>query len=526
MKTLTVLSYVSMLLVGANLYLALSARRVSNLLKSALGVLMSLFIWVFSYTFLYMAPTEAIAWRLIHIGSIGWITLPASSLIFFLDFTGVEITNKKSFTIYLPTLLILCYSYISGKMPGATELIYSRNGLGWLYINDIGNELFWAYMLVFVLYFGYGLWRLFSATTTSLRSMAKGQAMVLGIVDAVLVSISFVVEFITPLYVTFIPPISNLTVILFSITLYIVIRRFDLFNIRNMMEGSEVFKSLKEGILILNADRVIVRSNRSASSILGYTRDELSGVILDSLLIESFEDDGFIGSQEAAEAMHETEVMFRKKQDGSIPVVISVNAMSDPYLGFIGYVAVFSEIGWRIRMAHDLKSNSEKYMKLSEELEHLANYDLLTNLPNRRLFYERMNKLLEEGVEFGVYYLDLNGFKAINDHYGHSIGDKALVHTAELLTAYSGDEGFVARISGDEFIMIDMTANPVNHKIKGDEIKALFAREFVIDKHKCHWGISVGFANSKEYQDVDDLVREADLNMYQDKLADGEVVSC
>ena len=158
---------------------------------------------------------------------------------------------------------------------------------------------------------------------------------------------------------------------------------------------------------------------------------------------------------------------------------------------------------------------------LSEE--EMAMEDALTGLPNHRAAFEKLRELEERGAPFVLAYLDLNRFKEINDTCGHQAGDAVLQETARRLRAVSGRSAFIARIGGDEFIVIlsQSFQNRAETERAFAAAKDAMGREFPFQKRRLDFSISVGLALFPQDADnVEKLASLADKAMYEDKRRD------
>ncbi|WP_076417081.1 EAL domain-containing protein [Colwellia sp. UCD-KL20] len=170
--------------------------------------------------------------------------------------------------------------------------------------------------------------------------------------------------------------------------------------------------------------------------------------------------------------------------------------------------------------------NAEYTLQLKEqrlEMEKLANYDSLTGLSNRQHFMQKVKKELEdaerEGNNLFLIYIDLDGFKAVNDTYGHDAGDKLLIEVKNRLQKIVAKESFISRLSGDEFlVLMDRKTSYLSvEKIAGEIVKELNAA-FLIDGWKVHIGASCGIASAVDAEfDLGDFVHHADIAMYSSK---------
>ena len=161
---------------------------------------------------------------------------------------------------------------------------------------------------------------------------------------------------------------------------------------------------------------------------------------------------------------------------------------------------------------------------IEERLQHDALHDALTGLPNRTLLMERMEQAIKHsnrklGQDFAVFFIDLDKFKLINDILGHTLGDQLLKKIAKQLKKFFRDTDTVASLGGDEFAVLlediqDITdVNDLAERL----IKEIEA-PIEIDEHTIFTSVSIGIAfSSKEYQEADSMLRDADIAMYRAK---------
>lgn len=160
-------------------------------------------------------------------------------------------------------------------------------------------------------------------------------------------------------------------------------------------------------------------------------------------------------------------------------------------------------------------------------LQHLVTHDTLTDLPNRFLMVDRLSQLLarakRSGTAFAVLFMDIDRFKDVNDSHGHEFGDLLLRAVAQRLTKSVRQSDTVARIGGDEFVIILETV----HQVADADTVALkvlhaIARPFALDRHRVKATVSIGVSFYPENgEDADTLVRAADYAMYLAKKEGG-----
>jgi diguanylate cyclase (GGDEF)-like protein/PAS domain S-box-containing protein len=168
--------------------------------------------------------------------------------------------------------------------------------------------------------------------------------------------------------------------------------------------------------------------------------------------------------------------------------------------------------------------------KSEQRIHQLAFFDVLTGLPNRRLLTDRIDTLLEEtrgDASFGaLLFVDLDRFKYINDARGHGVGDAVLRHAAERLSRFAGEHNTVARIGGDEFVVLlaglgnDRERATAAALASADRIRRAIAGDLEIEAQSYASSASIGVSMlPKPGQTAQDLLREADTAMYRAKLA-------
>jgi diguanylate cyclase (GGDEF)-like protein len=163
-------------------------------------------------------------------------------------------------------------------------------------------------------------------------------------------------------------------------------------------------------------------------------------------------------------------------------------------------------------------------------IEHLAMHDVVTDLANRAKLVCHLNKALAalgDGEALALHYIDLDSFKPINDNHGHDIGDSILKSVAGRLLTCVRDTDCVARIGGDEFVIVQRGIRFARDaEIVGSRIIKAIARSHKLDAGSFTLGASVGVsvASSRD-TDVDELIRQADEAMYRSKRAGGNRLS-
>lgn len=269
--------------------------------------------------------------------------------------------------------------------------------------------------------------------------------------------------------------------------------------------------SAQEGIVVTDAHHIILKVNKSFTDITGYTIEEAVGKT-PAILQSGRQDKEFYWHMKEIlerDKYWQGEIWNRRKNGEIYPEWLTITAVTGEK-GNIHYVGIFSDITQR-------KAYEEK-------ISFMAYHDRLTELPSRELFYDRLSQAISQARRkqnrLALFFLDLDGFKAVNDNYGHEAGDEVLRTTAHRLLACVRDIDTVARLGGDEFAIVlgeiekSVDATGVAEKI----IQKLAEPMLLKDGRECGIGVSIGIAiYPKNGTEIDSLMRAADIAMYKSK---------
>jgi diguanylate cyclase (GGDEF)-like protein len=168
-----------------------------------------------------------------------------------------------------------------------------------------------------------------------------------------------------------------------------------------------------------------------------------------------------------------------------------------------------------------VSSDAFARLRLTEDMTHLARHDLLTNLPNRGLLVDRVEHALQmsrrRGTRISLLFVDLDGFKPVNDRFGHAAGDAVLVDVAQRLTGCVRQSDTVARLGGDEFALLLEDVNPTEVSSACDRILAALSRGAHVAGHQLSLSASIGVASGDSSETAESMLRNADLAMYEAK---------
>lgn len=283
---------------------------------------------------------------------------------------------------------------------------------------------------------------------------------------------------------------------------------------KQLQLAASVFTHAREGILITDANGTIVDVNATFTRITGYSRADVLGRNPRILSSGRHDTEFYAAMWRALEqnGYWSGEICNRRK-DGEIYVELkTISAVRDEKGKTLHYVALFSDI--------------TAIKEHEKQLKHIAHFDALTTLPNRVLLADRLDQAMAQAnrhkQQLAVAYLDLDGFKAVNDKHGHEIGDQFLVQISSQMRTILRDGDTLARIGGDEFVAVLLDLADVGasesllQRLLVASARAVRVGELVL---QCSASIGVAFFPQEEEVDADQLLRQADQAMYQAKLA-------
>ena len=278
--------------------------------------------------------------------------------------------------------------------------------------------------------------------------------------------------------------------------------------------AANVFDHAREGITITDAQGIIIDVNDAFSRITGYLREEALGQS-PSILKSGRQDKAFYDAmwQALTAQGHWSGEIWNRRQNGEVYAeFLTISSVRDAAGAVQQYVGLFSDI--TERKAHQ------------SQLEHIAHFDALTNLPNRVLLADRLQQAMAQAQrrqqQLAVAYLDLDGFKAINDHHGHETGDHVLITLATRMKEVLREGDTLARMGGDEFVAVLIDLEDTGACVP------LLTRLLTAAALPVRWGelnlqvsASLGVTFYPQAQELgpDQLLRQADQAMYQAKMA-------
>ncbi len=323
-------------------------------------------------------------------------------------------------------------------------------------------------------------------------------------------------------------------------------RALELAAARHRAETSDRFKSAildyaGHAIISTTPDGIITTFNQTAERMLGYSATEMVELQTPAIFHDAAEVATYAQKFSAELGMtiepgfevfvaktrlnlpNEHEWTYIRKDGTRLPVLLTVTALRDTAGAITGFLDLAVDIAERKRIEAELHQALEELRQREETILELALHDELTGLPNRRLFYDRLETALSEArryqIKVAVAFIDLDFFKEINDKFGHDVGDKFLVAIAEKIKGVSREMDTCARLGGDEFALL--LSNVESH----DQVAAVVQRllgsmedKLSIAGIPLQASASIGIAIfPNDAENAATLLKRADSAMYRSK---------
>jgi diguanylate cyclase (GGDEF)-like protein len=291
-------------------------------------------------------------------------------------------------------------------------------------------------------------------------------------------------------------PFGAFAILGFIVLAAFTIFRFHLVDLGPTFIADHLLHTMHGGVIVVDTRARVKVANEFAARILGYSADEVRDLDLLAVLgmgrLPGTDSESFIRNSITRERV----VQWKRKDGTTVELCLSASAVRDEQDELLGVVYVISDVS--------------------------ATHDMLTAIPNRArfnaLFEQTKKRIVSQGRVPSILFIDLDGFKAINDQYGHPAGDALLQLVAKRIRNAIRGEDILARYGGDEFVVMIDLAKPADAAFVASKLLRVVSEPYSVGDNTLTIGASIGAAFfPSDGQTVDDLLRAADHAMYDAK---------
>lgn len=450
-----------------------------------------------------------------------WSFLYSLLLHFALVLTTKDRNTKKlllRLIIYIPAFFSIYLYFIAFPVTSADIV---KIPFSWAYLNPTGRGFLWDHFftIYYITYLLLTLLVLYRWGSQSKIMREKHQAKIIIVTMLAVTALGSVTDVILPnMRTPYLPPLSVFFILISVLGIWYSIQKHRLMNLLPENICVSVTKTMREGMIVTDDHLIIQDVNLGALEMLDHADAE---DVLGKPVNIFFQNEIDLKSL-GINCTHEQ--ILRNKQFVTIPVLLSSSILKDQWGDIFGTVLMFQNLSEikkiqnKLQDAYDLmerkvqertrelaeknidlKNEIAERVKMSEEIERLAYYDILTDLPNRKLFSDYLAKTIKDSQRsarpFAVMFLDLDSFKQVNDMMGHIAGDELLKLVSQRMSDTVRTSDLIGRAGGDEFLLLlrnvpdSQTAEMIATKL----IKS-FDTAFYIDKQKVFITASIGIA--------------------------------
>jgi diguanylate cyclase (GGDEF)-like protein/PAS domain S-box-containing protein len=500
------LSLLSILATGFNLALGvylLHSNSRAALNRVFFAICLSFGFWSFGYTFLPGAATTQEAFFWFKVSAVGWTLAPALLLHFCILLVKKDQWSPRPWVyplIYAPAIYFLLRSWF-GEM-GVVDFVATP--FGWSDVYGSLSPGYAAYLFYFPVYILIGLLLVAWFAGRSEFTSEKRQAQIIVLTGLpVLLAVAVSGILLPWMGIRNPPEIAHLIAVVWTLVIWNSVTKYKLMAMSPASVAPNILATMADAVVLLGRDHKVVTCNAAARRLFGISTQRIEGMKVHELLADS--------QSESAEDLESfllrdgsnLEISFDRADDTERVLRVSTSQVTDLYNQRMGEVLVFRDV------------SAEK--KAESDLRYMATHDALTDLPNRSLLQDRLERALNraerEGNRFAVLMFDLDDFKQVNDEIDHEVGDLVLRHTARRLTHCVRGLDTVCRLGGDEFLVIVEDLHEFEDAdIVAQRILHAFQAPIVAKGQSLTVAGSIGISTyPADGDDVQTLVKKADL---------------
>ena len=491
------------------------------------SITIAISFWSVGLAFANIAPDAATCntWR--HVSAVGWGTVYAIVLHFFLIVTGKKNLLKKRwfyFFLYLPALIcLLAFAIPSGLNPNPYNL--QQTEFGWVNVKTIAEHNIWDWIFR-AYYIGYslaGLILLLQWGRKSSKHNIKMQSRIMSLSFAGALILASNTHLLLGNFFAQLPQMAPVILLIPIIAIYHTIEKYG-FIVSGPIKNRTTYIRITITVTlyaVLTLMQVISSKSDSTAMIGGLTNTAFQGIItqlqmfIAIYLVLTEEKPGYIAALllNTGSMFFSTNYMIRQKTIAALPGIIS-------YLGVLLIILLINL--YKKKTAAYIKEIEEQRKTLEEsekKLFQMAYYDSLTGLHNREWFIDYLSKAIHTAQRrihlIGVIFIDLDSFKSINDTMGHSFGDQVLKVLASHLSSCIRGEDAIARFGGDEFLIMVSGMKKLEDLRKiTDRIMRVFQTPISLQNIEYFITASVGVAvYPEDGLSAETLIKNADIAM-------------
>ena len=522
--------------------------------KTFFIISITLYFWAVMLALMINSPDVGTAAIYERLTTFSWSFLYYEILYYCIFLTKSENMLRRTgqhLLLFLPAVITFCLYFFQPY----TTSDFVRTNFGWAIIVPQNRGLIWDcfFDIYFTLYVVAGILLIYywGKKSKFKRELKQSKIMVSSMIITSIIAI--VIDVFLPHLKIRMPQITIIAILIAIGGMWYSIIKYRLMGFTSESVIIDVLKRMDQGLIRLNEDGCIISANTGALELLGYEEIEIKDHYI-SLIFPDKEDISKINMGNN----NSFEIDIKSKDNVKIPVLISSSVLLDNCGDKLGTVLIFHNIFEIKQIQNNLKVTNdnlekrvqERTYELStaniklenqinevlakeEEIIRLAYNDYLTGLPNRRSFYDKLNQAIFEAVlnekSFAILFLDLDGFKLINDTMGHAQGDELLKKVAQRLIHTLSKSDVIARVGGDEFLIL-LNNSPCEQYINKScqDIINIINEPFQILKNEIYITTSIGVSiYPEDGAEVEDLVKNADIAMYKAKEnGKGKFVLC
>ena len=532
---------ISYVYIGMGTYIYDSSNKLNRLF---LILCLDLALWGLMLTLMSAVPDPETATEFRRISTFFWSTTYSLLLHFCLILANKDRLVNKPWALillYSPALIsiYLYYFYIPVTAIDIIKLSY-----GWAFSNTFSKGFLWDHFLN-IYYISYSLLSIavlnIWGKETNLKREKQQSKIIIATFIAVLLIGSVTDTILPSLGIPLVPPMANFFILIPILGLWYSIKKYRLMKLSPENVILDVMKTMREGMIITNQNRVMQDINTGALEMLGYAENELKNKPIDIVFSEE-------SAVQDLNTYNANELILETKHKKKLPVLFSSSTLLDEWGEPYGSVLIFQDLTYIKRIQteleesydeldikvqartkelnivnDELKNEIQSRIEMENEIKKLAFFDHLTGLPNRRLFNDYLNRKIHESqrseLPLSVMFLDLDSFKLINDTLGHAQGDELIKQVSSRLSKTLRISDTIGRIGGDEFlIMVQNTPDEEISEIIAGKLVEAFRNPFNLNGYEIYITASIGIAMYPvDGEDGDTLIKNADIAMYRAK---------